>query len=116
MYTLTEYLHAIDGRLRIKVPEVKGSPGSAQAIREQLHARYGIDKVYANPTTGNVLIQYHPDQINQAEIIRILKDELGYFKPAAADSRPHEPSGGWAGMVARAVVESALQSVVMALI
>ena len=51
------YFHAIDGRMRIKIAAVKGSPATAATLEEQLQrACAGIEQVTANPTTGNVLM------------------------------------------------------------
>jgi len=67
------YIHALDGRLRIKVNGVKGSLVKALEIEGKLRAIAGINHVKANPTTGNVLILYHPDKIGQSELISVLQ-------------------------------------------
>lgn len=117
MHIVTDYLHALNGRLRVKVPEVKGSEAQARAVQGRLESLYGIKAVHANPLTGNVLIYYHPEQITQAEILRILCHDLGCFRqgPAPVSGAGRSPNG-LAGTVARAFMESVLQSVVMALI
>jgi copper chaperone CopZ len=72
---VSAYLHALDGRLRIKVPSVKGSSKMAQEIERQLQACEGITQVTANPVTGSVLILYEPQQIKQKEILDIFKSQ-----------------------------------------
>ncbi|MDD3581733.1 MAG: hypothetical protein PHW74_12015 [Desulfobacca sp.] len=112
----TDYLHALDGRLRIKVAEVKGSPYQARKIQDDLLGHQGIDYVKANPTTGNVLIYYQPDKLSQNEVINLIK-EMGYLQESnALLASPSSEGGGLAGLVARAAMESALQTLVMALI
>jgi len=69
------YLHALDGRLRIKVAAVKGSLQTAREIERQFQACYGITQVTANPITGSVLILYDAHQIKQGEILDILKSQ-----------------------------------------
>lgn len=73
------YLHVLDGRLRIKVTEVKGSPARALGIESQLQRIDGIDRVSANPTTGNVLVLYNSCQITQNEVIDAMR-ALGYLR------------------------------------
>ena len=78
MNTDCAYLHAIDGRLRIKIATVKGSARQAQKIELQLQACEGITQVTANPVTGNVLILYDSQQIKQEEILDLLSSR-GYL-------------------------------------
>jgi copper chaperone CopZ len=68
----SHYIHALNGRLRIKIAAVKGSPLEAQEIEDRLGRVHGITYVQANPITGNVLIQYDPGQIAQQAILQIL--------------------------------------------
>jgi hypothetical protein len=67
------YLHSIAGRIRIKIPRVRGCADSAQKLEEQLEAFPGIELVRANPTTGNVLILYAHEEIGQREVLRVLR-------------------------------------------
>lgn len=73
------YLHSIAGRIRVKIPRVRGSEENANKLEEQLTALPGIDCVRANPTTGNVLILYSPELIEQRDIIRALR-RLRWFR------------------------------------
>ncbi|MFP3869023.1 MAG: HMA2 domain-containing protein [Desulfobacteraceae bacterium] len=117
MNVATDYLHALDGRLRIKVAEVKGSPCQARKIQDDLLGHQGIDYVKANPTTGNVLIYYQPEKLSQHAVINLIK-EMGYLQESKDNpsANPSSEGGGLAGLVARAAMESALQTLVMALI
>jgi copper chaperone CopZ len=67
------YLHILDGRLRIKVPEVKGSPLKAGEVEEALQRIGAVTHVKANPTTGNVLILFEADKTNQDQILETLR-------------------------------------------
>lgn len=73
MYAMSDYIHALDGRLRIKVAEVKGAPMKALEIESQLRQATGINHVTANPRTGNVLILYDPRRIAQHELFDALR-------------------------------------------
>jgi len=110
---MTDYLHALDGRMRIKINEVKGSSGSAAEITRYLLSCHGIDQVNANPVTGNVLILYNTKQISQECILKLLQ-EAGYLHRTSP--APASRGEGLVAVVAKAVMETALQSMVMALI
>jgi hypothetical protein len=53
-------LHAVPGRLRIRIPNLKASTRLAAALESELERVEGIRSVEANPVTGNVLIVYDP--------------------------------------------------------
>jgi hypothetical protein len=110
---MTDYLHALDGRMRIKITGVKGSPAIAAEVTRYLLSSYGIDEVNANPITGNVLILYNTNQVSQGGIINLLQD-AGYLSRAARV--PASQGEGLVSVLAKAVMETALQSMVMALI
>jgi hypothetical protein len=112
--TLTPYLHALDGRMRINVPLVKGAPHKAAEIEDQLAALCSIDQVAANPVTGNVLIIFDPGRTSVAEIVDALW-ATGYLRPAPAALPPSLPVD-LAGLLVRATTELALQKLIMALI
>src|SRR5437016_4180802 len=46
------YVHTIEGRLRIKVPEVKGCARRARDLERQFGGLTPIEYVSANPVTG----------------------------------------------------------------
>jgi hypothetical protein len=72
------YVHALTGRLRIKLPEIKGNPMKAQEIENHFHLITGMQQVSANPVTGSLLLIYDPHLLQQEEIMAVLK-ELGHF-------------------------------------
>ncbi len=110
---MTDYLHALDGRIRIKITGVKGSPATAGEVTGYLLRSRGIDEVNANHITGNVLILYDTRQISQDRIFNLLQD-AGYLEKTARV--PAGQGDGLVAVLARAVMETALQSMVMALI
>lgn len=79
------YVHALAGRLRIKIPKIKGSGALAQELEEHLQEFTGIESVSANPITGNVLVLYNPHRIDQWNIILSLR-EAGYLAHAGLPS------------------------------
>jgi copper chaperone CopZ len=76
---ISPYIHVLNGRLRIKVAELKGLPMKALEVEGQLHVIDGITHVRANPTTGNVLVLYDPARIGRYEILGALQ-RLGYLR------------------------------------
>ncbi len=79
MQVATDYIHALDGRLRIRVPEIKGSPVRAGELEKQVKWQPGIDYIKANPTTGNVLVYYDSEKIGQERILKAMQ-ESGYLQ------------------------------------
>jgi hypothetical protein len=67
-----EYVHSLDGRLRLKVPEVRRSPAHAERVEALFRGLDGIREVRANPLTGNVLFLHDPDRIAAREIMGAL--------------------------------------------
>lgn len=66
------YLHALDGRLRIGIPVVKGSPARAQEIETKFRRIDGIRQVEANPITGNVLFLFDSGRISREGLLGAL--------------------------------------------
>lgn len=123
MRVAPSYFHSLNGRLRIKIAEVKDSPARALEIESQLLELDGIKHTKANPTTGNVLVIYDHDRIGQAEIIDVLKT-LGYLKHSA-NTRQATPAGQelietlakkLIKNIAHSMVDAALHSLVSALL
>jgi copper chaperone CopZ len=102
----SSYVHAIDGRLRIKVPVIKGSPTRAGQLERALEVLPGIQYVKANPTTGNVLVLFDSRILSQQQVVQRLA-ELGCFMPAL--NLRHSTRAPLTGRIAETVVQSALQ-------
>jgi hypothetical protein len=100
MQRSASYVHALNGRLRLKIPELKGNPMRAQEIEEQFNLLTGMEQVAANPVTGSLLLIYDPHLLNQEEICAFLKD-LGYFHASGREGAFLEAASGDQGMVAK---------------
>jgi Heavy metal associated domain 2 len=123
VWITSSYIHALNGRLRIKVPEVKGAPPRVLDIEGRLRRIDGIDQVAANPTTGNVLILYNAGRITQQRILNALYS-WGYLREQSnaqmstsgvAATRPSLRET-LAETLVRSTLELALQGLVRALI
>jgi cation transport ATPase len=123
MSGVSPYIHALNGRLRIKVIKIKGSAQKAMEVEQRLREVEGVRYVRANPTTGNVLIRYHPDTIEQSAVLDALQ-RLGYLQQGGA---VQPPDGGYswaieglgeamAETLVRTTMELAVQRLVSALI
>jgi hypothetical protein len=115
MNVISSYVHALEGRLRIKVLEVKGAPLRALEVERHLAQCPGVDEVSANPITGNVLILYNPRLIGQDELIFALQ-EIGYLEePKPKTAGGAKASTGNEGAIAKVttVVASTLMEVAL---
>ncbi len=123
MQVSTDYLHALEGRIRIKVPEIKGCPTKANELERQVQWHSGIHSIKANPTTGNVLIYYDTQQTAQNKILQTLY-ELGYLQqsssPGLGKAEPTADGNSLVNVVinsvAQTMMEMALTRLVTAII
>ncbi|WP_449245488.1 HMA2 domain-containing protein [Desulfobacca acetoxidans] len=74
-----DYIHSLAGRIRIKVPEIKGSSIRAEELEKKVQWQPGIESIKANHITGSVLIYYNPQETGQDHILRALQ-ESGYLR------------------------------------
>ena len=56
-------VHALPGRVRLKVAKVRGNPALARQAQEKLAQVPGIKQVEAKANTGSLLIHYDLDQL-----------------------------------------------------
>ena len=110
MHVTTDYIHALEGRLRIKVPEIKGSPLRAGELEKQVKWQPGIDYIKANPTTGNVLVYYDAEKIGQEHILKVMQDS-GYLQ----FSRSHVLNGTGSKAEQTSIMENLVASVAQSL-
>lgn len=113
MTTVSSYLHVLDGRLRIKIPEVKNTPIEALKLEQTFARMAGITTVKANPKTGNALFLFEPSMCSPDDIITLLQ-EHGYCQHSPEPS-PHI-SQRLANFVVESVVEATIERLVFALI
>ena len=56
-----QVVHALPGRVRIKLRHLKNNPVYADEIQRHLLAISGLNRLEANPQTGSLLIEYNPN-------------------------------------------------------
>ena len=83
---IASYRHVSPGRLRIKIPKVKGSPDTAQQVERGLRNVKGVNSVTANPLTGNALILFDDQCLTHSDLIDILIMQ-GYLERRRNTSR-----------------------------
>jgi copper chaperone CopZ len=112
------YVHSLEGRLRIKVAGVKGSPPGASRVEARLRSLEGVHEVVANPMTGSVLVLYDAAVTGQRRIVAELHALgcLPYRAPTTALPASGPVLGRIARVLAHAATEAALQRALLALI
>ena len=76
-----EVVHAMPGRVRLKVARVKGNPALARQAQEKLAKVPGIRQVEAKAGTGSLLIHYDLEELFSTASLEILSATLGEFFP-----------------------------------
>src|SRR5262249_16792727 len=74
-------VHAIPGRIRLKVTQVRKNPALASEIQARLATVEGISQVEANPLTGSVLLIYEAPDIASSDSLRVLAEPLAALFP-----------------------------------
>jgi hypothetical protein len=82
-------VHAIRGRVRFKLDQIKGDPARAEEVRGHLSIISGIKHVEANPLTGSVLAVYDPSAVEPFDFHCSVASALGISlsEVEASDSR-----------------------------
>jgi len=74
-----ELRHAIPGRIRLRIPAIKGEPALALEVQRQLAALPVIRRVEVNPTAASVLVLYDPaDSAAIAQLGRLIIPGLDF--------------------------------------
>lgn len=109
----TSYVHMLEGRLRIKASEIKGSPEKAVEVESAVSQLKGVSHIKTNELTGNVLVLFDPELTNHYHIIGTLKD-LGCLNEKQAPSRRH--SARWSEVVVGPLAQALIERAILALI
>ena len=119
MYNVSTCLHAIDGRIRIRVPAVKNSPPKAAELESRIFSLHeSIEQVTSNPVTGSVLILYDTQLATQHDIFTVLKDHGYGWNMFSATSRltPKKLGKDLYHSVLSSTMEFALERLIFALV
>lgn len=112
------YLHVMDGRLRVKIPEMKRSAQRARHVEELISALEGVIQASANPTTGNLLVLYHSHVLAHTDIILTLKkaEYLRIPPPVSSTGLTAHLAGLVSQAIARSVAEMLMERAILALL
>lgn len=77
--------HQVDGRVRLRVPDMRRQDEYFERMRERLASLPGLRRLTTNTRTGSVLIEYS----GQLEALEELGPRLGLFQ---LQNRPHPHS------------------------
>jgi hypothetical protein len=80
---MSYYFHNVPGRLRVKIPILKGRPAGIKAVEDLLLNLAGTEHLKTNPLTGSVVVIYDPDLLSAQQIIQVLTDHQ-YFDESSA--------------------------------
>jgi hypothetical protein len=110
-------LHAIQGRVRLSVAQLKRAPEKALQLQQQLEACEGIVRAVANPATGTVLVEYDATRSHSEQVIRELR-RLGWIRRGrrAAQHRAAPAASGMKQRVAESLTASVLEVAVRGLV
>ena len=112
MTRISPFLHVLDGRVRIKLPQVKSAPQRALAVEQLLLGLDGVTDVTANPITGNVLVLFTSVVIGQHDILAALR-QTGYL---CDDHTAAQDRESLISMIVQSAIELAIERLVLALI
>ena len=66
------YVHDVPGRLRVKIPMLKGKAEMSEGVHDLFRYMAGIKSVSVNNLTGSVVFQYDPEVVRSNQILDTL--------------------------------------------
>jgi hypothetical protein len=92
-------VHAVPGRIRLKISRLKRDPKYAVAIRDRLLTLPGVRRVEANPLTASVVVSYNDPATTLPALVPNLSEALQQFASPDLDRKEIEailtsPSNG----------------------
>ncbi|NCA68864.1 MAG: heavy-metal-associated domain-containing protein [Sphingobacteriia bacterium] len=70
---MSNYLHHVPGRLRIRSSSFRCDPISARQAEDQLRLTEGVREVRVNPRAGSITVHYDPERLTRAQILERLE-------------------------------------------
>jgi hypothetical protein len=83
-------VHAVPGRIRLKISRLKRDPKYAVTIRDRLLSLPGIRQVEANPLTASVLVSYNESATTFPALVPNLSEALQQFANPDLDRKQIE--------------------------
>lgn len=73
------YIHNVPGRLRVKIPGLKGDHERGRQAAVLIEPMDGVETVMVTPLTGSVIVHYDPETAVPSRILDALEAN-GYFQ------------------------------------
>lgn len=86
---MSYYLHALPGRLRIKIPSLRRNLHQAQELVRLLNGLSGVESAAANTVTGSITVRYDPTIIGSSSILTFLAKENHIDLEKAVSTEKH---------------------------
>jgi heavy-metal-associated domain-containing protein len=67
-------VHAIPGRVRVKVPQLRANRALGRRVDDRLSVLPGVRRVDVNPVTGSLLVEYDPAVLDLAASLMALEE------------------------------------------
>lgn len=80
---MTYYVHNVPGRLRVKIPAIKGAPDRARTIQRVLSEIEGVISIRANMLTGSLVVKYDEAFTSGRKILEELKSNRWFDETQA---------------------------------
>jgi hypothetical protein len=90
---MTFYVHSVPGRLRVKIPSIKGRPLLADMVQDVLEGLQGLENLEIKAVTGSVKVNYDPNALTCDDILTCL-EKTGFFDRHAAQLTENATSKG----------------------
>lgn len=114
---MSEYIHHIAGRLRLKLPQIRKEPQRAREIQSATGRINGVTSVEANIVTGSLLIRYDKDKVDVETIMSSMREMGLPSAPARARAAQHRPAPSpLADKVVNVLVEKLIERSAIALV
>ncbi|MFB6248232.1 MAG: HMA2 domain-containing protein [Salinibacter sp.] len=117
---MATYLHAIDGRLRVRLPALRGDRRAAARLRRTARTLPGVATANVNPLTGSLLVEYDDERLSRSEILDALgvepPDSSGQGQSSLLGAVSAEASPKVQDVVAEKMVEFAAERLLLAVL
>ena len=68
------YIHQIPGRIRVKIPSIKGDQTACQRVERLFVNMHGVESVAVNHVTGSTKVTYDKSTIDSDRILQVLRE------------------------------------------
>jgi len=81
-------VHALPGRIRLRIPRLKTDPEFARQYLEYVAAQPGVSRLRANQACASVVVEYVPDQLEPTQVAAALTALVAQGQPKSLAGAP----------------------------